>query len=288
MVDSSQGAEQPSELVYWWAPRGSERVFDLAGWPQEAIAMAKALLTEDGMAHSWEDACLVVDAEQRDDAAALLDEVVAASLPHLDEDSNRTAYELADWPDYELETLRAALEDAGVLFEWTDEDELLVYEADEARVDELFDRLDLRGPDPGVELDGEALTSLLTTLFVASDRLADNPDDADAVLDAHRSIQEVEQLAVPYGMNPDGWRVLVADAGELRRLIESEAAGEGEVGPRATATDVSPDSEQGAGGHIGGFEDDEEDEEEVAVELFGDDAIVAVAARVRDHLKRLL
>lgn len=252
--------------------------------------MAKALIEEDGLDHSWEGASIVVDAAHRDDVAGLLDEVVAASMPRLDGDSDRTAYDLSDWPDYEVEVLVGALEDEGILHEWTEEGELLVYEADEARVDELFERLDLRGPDPGVELEGEALSSLLTTLFMAAGTLADDPDDADAILSAHRSIQEVEQLAVPYGMNPDGWQVLVADATALRRLIESEAGGNTEVEPRRGEVGAETlgeadglDDADGADGDAAA--DGDEDD---AVELFGDDAIKAIAARLRDHLKRLL
>ncbi len=294
MTDASQGQDQPAELVYWWSPRGDERVFDLSGWPDDALAAAKAVIDEDGMAHSWEGTDLVVAAAQRDDAAALLDEVVAAAQPGLDADADRTGYDLTDWPDYELETLRVALEDAGIIYEWTEESELLVYEADEARVDELFDRLELRGPNPGVELDGEALTSLLTTLFMASDRLATDPDDANAILDAHRAVLDVEQLAVPYGMNGDAWQVLVADATELRRLVEDEAGGYTAVTPAAATSDAVDDDQDDAlddrqvDADDDGVVDAVLDEDEETVLLSGDEAIVAVASRLRDRLKRLL
>ncbi len=260
--------------------------------------MAKALLEEDGMAHSWEGASLVVDAAERDEAAALLDDVVLACEPRLDADADRTAYDLAGWPDYELELLRGALEDAELLFEWTDEDELLVYESDEQRVDELFERLDLRGPNAGVELDGEALSALLTTLFVASDRLTGNVDDTDAVLAAHRCILEVEELAIPYGMDPDGWEELVADARELRRLIEADAdADADDAGAPALNDDASTDdasTDDGSDGDMGGSEnamtakDDDDDLEEDEELLEGDEAIVAMAGRLRDRLKRIL
>ena len=294
----SEGAARPAQLVYWWAPRGSERVFDLAGWPDEALTMAKALLEEDGMAHSWEGDSLVVDAAERDEAAALLDDVVLACEPRLDADADRTAYDLAGWPDFELELLRGALEDAELLFEWTDEDELLVYESDEQRVDELFERLDLRGPNAGVELDGEALSALLTTLFVASDRLTGNVDDTDAVLAAHRCILEVEELAIPYGMDPDGWEELVADARELRRLIEADAdADADDAGAPALNDDAATDdaaADDGSDGDMGGSEnamtakDDDGDLEEDEELLEGDEAIVAMAGRLRDRLKRIL
>jgi hypothetical protein len=251
MTDAGDAEGQPVELAYWWAPRGDDRVFDLQTWPDEARATAQALLDEEGVTYRWEGRDLVVDAGAREDVAGILDEVVAANRPRLDLESNRTAYELGDWPDYEVETLQTALDDEGILHEWTEEGDLLVYEVDEARVDELFERLDLRGPDPGIELDGEALTNLLTTLFTASDRLARDAANADGVLDAHRSILELQQLAVPYGIPPDGWEALVADATELRRLLEAEAEGD----------DDDPAS---------------------------DEAVNEVAGRVRDRLRRML
>ncbi|MEZ5234628.1 MAG: hypothetical protein R2755_33615 [Acidimicrobiales bacterium] len=296
MTDAPQSPDQPGELVYWWSPRGDDRVFDLAAWPDEAVATARALLEEDGLEHSWEGASLVVAKERRDDAAALLDEVVAAAAMKLDADADRTAYDLSDWPDDEVETLREALEGAGILFEWTDDGELLVYEVDEQRVDELFERLDLHGPNPGIELDGESLTFLLTNLFMAAGTLAEDADDADAVLEGHRSILELEQLAVPYGMNRDAWGVLVADAVELRRLIEAEA-GEDKTAVRTgggSSADRRPLDDGPEGDDV--LEDEVDRLEQGALDdadgddvvLFGDEAIMAVAARVRDRLKRLL
>lgn len=250
MSDATEGASRPGELVYWWAPRGDERVFDLTGWPEEPRATLRALLEEEELPHTWEGSSLVVPASARQDVADVLDTVVTAARPRLDAETDRTAYELADWPDYEVETLQGALDDEGIVHEWSEDGELLIYEADEARVDELFERLDLRGPNPGIELDGESLTNLLTNLFTASERLARDADNADAVIEAHTAIVQLQELAVPYGMDPDGWADLVDDAGHLRSLLESEAEGD-----ESAATD---------------------------------DAVNAVAARVRDRLRRML
>ncbi len=300
MSETSEGSAQQAELVYWWAPRGDERVFDLQSWPEEALIMTKALFEEDGLEHSWEGNLLVVASAQRDDASALLDEVVLASLPRLDEEADRTAYDLAGWPDFELEQLRSALEGAGLLYEWTEEDELLVYESDEALVDDLFDRLGLRGPDAGVQLEGEALSELLTRLFMAADRLEGDQDDTNAILAAHESILEVETLAVPYGIQPDTWGEIVADAGDLRRLIEHGAdqdADDAGVPARildsadpadpVDADGVEEDAlEADSGDEDGpGDEDDDADDGEM---LFGDDAIKAVSASLRDRLRRIL
>lgn len=277
MADSSQGAGSPQPLVYWWQPQGRERLFDLSGWPEEALGVLRSSLEQDGLAHSWQDGKLVVDAAHREAVAALLDDIVAASIPRLDSESDRTAYDLGDWPDYEIEVLIGALEEAGIVHEWTDDGELLVYEADEVRVDELFDSLDLRGPDPGIELDGEALTDLLTDLFVAADKLAHDAGDANALIAAHNAILEVAQLAVPYGMNPDLWQALGADAAELRRRIEVEAgATDGRAGLREPALGADADADADDAGSGTG------------VQLDGDAAIEALAARVSDRLRRLL
>ncbi|MFN0028894.1 MAG: hypothetical protein ACKV2O_17165 [Acidimicrobiales bacterium] len=315
MSETSEGSAHQAELVYWWAPRGDERVFDLESWPEEALVMTRALFEEDGLEHSWEGNLLVVPAAQRDDAAGLLDEVVAASLPRLDEEADRTAYDLAGWPDFELEQLRSALDGAGLLYEWTDEDELLVYETDEALVDELFERLELRGPDAGVQLEGEALNELLTRLFMAADRLESDQDDTNAILSAHGSIQEVETLAVPYGIQPDTWDAIVADARALRRLIEHGAdqdADDAGVPARilheaddddATAEDeVVQDATEAAAvdeatidQHDDDADDDDADDDEAGdgddddeAMLYGDDAIRAVSTSLRDRLRRIL
>ena len=123
------------ELVYWWAPRGDERVFELPGWPTEARQLVRTLFAGSEVEHHWEGDKVVVRSESRDDAAALLDEIIAASRPQLDAEADRVGYELADWPPHEVERLQESLSELGIIYEFTAEEELLVYEGDEARVD---------------------------------------------------------------------------------------------------------------------------------------------------------
>ena len=145
--DPSATSGTSDGLVYWWAPRGDERVFDLVSWPPDALHVVRSLLEGAELEHRWEAGKLVVAAAQRQEVQELLDEVVAASRPRLEEDADRVAYELADWPADQLRELEAALDREGILAEWTEEGELLVYEIDEERVDALFEELDLHGPD---------------------------------------------------------------------------------------------------------------------------------------------
>lgn len=220
MSDANAGRSESGELVYWWSPRGDDRVFDLTGWPEEARDVVRSMLETSEVPHRWEDDMLVVDAADREDTQAVLDDVVAASRPRLEADEDRVAYDMTGWPDYELDALASALERDGILHEWTDDGELLVYEVDEPRVDALFEELDLLGPqEDKVRLDGEALTSLLTSAYVAVDRLSKHATDPDAVVAAATAAEDISDVAVPLGFDEGAWTRLVTQLSELRDVL---------------------------------------------------------------------
>ena len=177
----------------------------------------RSLLESAEVEHRWEAGKLVVDAPQRTEVQELLDEVVAASRPRLEADADRVAYELADWPAEELRELEAALDREGILGEWTEDGELLVYESDEERVDALFEELGLHGPDDRIELEGEELTGLLNDVYLATDRLARDARDPDAVVDTVTGAREVAGVAPPLGFDERAWEQLVGPAGRARR-----------------------------------------------------------------------
>ena len=221
-----------AELAYWWSPRGDERVFELPNWPAESRELARSLLLSSDVDHRWEAEKIVVPASARDEAAALLDEIIAASAEKLDGDSDRVAYELADWPPHEIDIVLTSLSESGIAHSFTEDAELLVYEGDEETVDALFEQLGLHGPNPGVEVDGETLTSLLDALYLASDKLARNANDPDGVVAAVGAAQELETLAVPFGFDHHAWQRMVDEASELSTILE-------EADDNSTDDDVS-------------------------------------------------
>ncbi len=226
------------ELVYWWSPRGDERVFDLAAWPEEATQLVRSMLEASEVPHRFEGGELIVASDQREETQELLDEVVAASRPTLEEDEDRVEYELSDWPPGEVAVLESALEEAGVVREWTEEGDLLVYAVDEERVDSLFDELGLRGPDDGtVALDGEELTELLNSLYLGADKLSRDPADPDAVIGFAAAAERVGDIAVPIGFDDDDWKRLQEDAVGLRGVLaDADATDDDEaVSERARA-----------------------------------------------------
>ena len=226
MSDEEGSAVSPAEgeLVYWWAPRGDERVFDLVSWPEDALHVVRSLLDSAEVEHRWEAGKLVVDAPQRTEVQELLDEVVAASRPRLEADADRVAYELADWPAEELRELEAALDQEGIVGEWTEDGELLVYESDEERVDALFEELGLHGPDDRVALEGEELTGLLNDVLLATDRLARDARDPDAVVGTVTGARQVAGVATPLGFDEHAWEQLSAQLAELGDVLEREDA----------------------------------------------------------------
>jgi len=226
-MGSTIEASDDGPLQSWWVPDGDARIFELPGWPDEPLEALRALLADEDVPHRWDDGRLVVDAERRDQVIAIVAAVVEAALPRFDPDRPHTVYELADWPEDELEALEATLAEEGVVHAWTDEVDLLVHDEDEEFVDEIFERLGLHGPESSDELTGAALTDLLTALFVASDRLARAPGDAPAVLDAHRSARAVATLQPPYGIDPVAWGAIVDAANAIVELVERAAGPDG-------------------------------------------------------------
>lgn len=226
-----------SEMVYWWSPRGDERIFELPNWPDEARELARTLFRGAELEHRWEADKIVVPSAQRDDAAALLDEIIAASHPSLDGEADRVAYDLAEWPPHEIEIVLTSLSESGIVHEFTDDAELLVYEGDEATVDALFEQLGLHGPNPGVELDGESLTALLDSLYSASDKLGKNANDPDGVVAAVRAADELESLAVPFGFDHHAWQRMVEETSQLSEILEEadDSSTDDEVSARARA-----------------------------------------------------
>ena len=85
----------------------------------------------------------------------------------------RTVYELADWLPDQRASLAFLLEEAGIAYDWED-DELLVPSDREDEVEALFDRVGGGGADEG---DEEAQYQAVAELFAACGRLAGDPTD---------------------------------------------------------------------------------------------------------------
>lgn len=119
---------------------------------------------------------------------------------------------------------------------WEVATHLVVGEADEERVDALLDEVEFPDELEAVDDDGEideAVYSVMGDLYVAADRLKDDPSDlgrAGELFDAADAAKALEEP--PFGVDPAVWRQVKDAASSLTQALESEADDD-EVAARA-------------------------------------------------------
>lgn len=173
-----------------------------------------------------------------------------------DEVDDVVVYELGDWTADQRGALETRLVAEGIEHGWEapgGDDvmqayeggqpweagcDLVVGEADEERVDELLDEIEFPDELEAVDDDGEldeAVYSVMGDLYVAADRLKDDPTDlarAGAVFDAADAARTLE--GVPFGVDPEVWRRVLELATSVTEALESEADDD-EVAARSAA-----------------------------------------------------
>ena len=190
--------------------------------------MMESLLLGAGLPHAWQGAVLVVREADEQQVDEFVDAVVVAAAPALAADAPRVAYELGDFDDDYVTQLTAALDAAGIVYGFDDDGDLEVAAADEARVDGLFDKLadGTDGDDSsefGSGLDGVDAHDVLSRLFGASDRLQRNPRDRKGNRNLTRGVDEIRQLALPFGFEARTWRAVLNQAEALADIVDSDA-----------------------------------------------------------------
>ncbi|MXZ98725.1 MAG: hypothetical protein F4Z23_06770 [Acidimicrobiaceae bacterium] len=249
----SDPADQDSDQDPGDGEVGEWLAYELHEWSLESRVMLQQLLTVDKVVHSWQGTTLMVHESLEEKVDSLVDEVdetekakEATSRPIGPEDS-LTAFELAEWSD----ALRAELverlvqarvphlldtegdvpeSDAaeGGADQETEPGEvcdLLVREADEDRVELVIDDLLAREEEAQFEeLDGLEVNELLSSLFVACDRLRKDPGDLDGVRGVTTNARRIARVRTPFGFSAPNWRDLRNSVGELLDLVASEDA----------------------------------------------------------------
>ena len=228
------------------AADGEWLAYEFHEWSLESRVMLAQLLTADKVVHSWQGTTLLIHESLEETVDSLVDEVEeterakeAISRPIGPEDE-LTAFELGEWP----EDLRAELVERlvqarvpHILDEAGSDDgapreedmeagevcDLLVREADEERVELVIDDLLAREEEASFEeLEGLEVNELLSSLFVACDRLRRNPGDADGVRGVAIHARRITGVRTPFGFAAPDWRNLRNAAGELLALVEGE------------------------------------------------------------------
>lgn len=195
--------------------------YDMAPWAGESRMLLGSLLDGEDIDHVWQGTTLVVHPDDEEVVDALLDAVAEAAVGALSRDRPRVVYEVGGWSAAMQTSLSQSLAVADIPYEWDENGDLVVYEDDEERVEQIFDAM----PDPddpdAVDADGIDVTATIFRLWEAAGDLAKRPDDAGAVLAAVEATGHLETLAVPFGFEPVVWRDLCARAGALRDALEA-------------------------------------------------------------------
>lgn len=229
--------------------------YELHDWAVESRVMVQQLLTAEGVPHAWQGTELLVPAAFEARTDALLEQVEVTTLPTLDPDLPKLAYDVEDWSDEQQTDLMAALEAAGVPYEFDEDGALVVHEEDEDRVEGLLDGIefpdaldadadwdeggaagddgddDADGEEGGEAYDGELpeAADLLSDLFVAADRLSHKATDAEGVLAVVDAAGAAPHVPLPYGFSRPVWSGIVSQAVGLRALLESSDATDDDI-----------------------------------------------------------
>ena len=204
----------------------AEVTYELHDWSHEARAMLEQLLAGSGIVRAWSGTTLAVDGSDEARVDELIDEVDTTIGAALDPDAERTVYEVNEWTMDQLGVLTSALGEAAIPYEFDIEGDLAVLAEDEERVEALLDSLDFGPVDSAMEDgdpdDGLETAEILSDLFVACDRLHNNPRDADGILGAVAAADRIEGRSLPFGYEPRVWNGLIERSLRLKSMLEDD------------------------------------------------------------------
>lgn len=190
--------------------------YDCSPWAQQTRQVLRSLLEDNEVPHAWEGTVLVVPGAVEQQVDDLVEAAMSTARSSLGSARPQVAYEVSVFSAGVQNTLVDDLVEARIPHEWDSDGDLVVHEEDAAAVEEIIDALG--EPDGGDELDGMELHERLNALFVSVDRLCRDARDAKAHKGLERTYDEVENLSVPFGVEPEVWLRLHR---ELAGLLEA-------------------------------------------------------------------
>jgi hypothetical protein len=212
---------------------GEQTAYEFADLNEEERFVVDRVLADAGVVHAWDGTSLVVapyDADEVDrllDGAADLDEHEGVDVDDvlLDDEAEQVVYDLEDWDADKRTELDGQLEAEGIAHAFDETGDLVVLAADEDRVDAIIDAIDFPDQldaDHDAPDEGLAAVEAMGALFVAVDRLKNDPADTTGTVDAVDAARRVAEHRTPFGFDPGAWDDIVGQAGALRRLLETE------------------------------------------------------------------
>ena len=232
-TDQLDGADAEGQIEY-----------ELHEWAMESRVMLQSLLESAGIRHAWSGTDLIVAAAFEARVDALVEQVEVTTLPTLDPDLPKLAYDVEDWTDEQQTLLMHALDEVAIAYEFDQDGALVVLEENEERVEAILDRIEFPdalpvddgvadededddgdGTDEGADvIDGLEAADVMSDLFVAADRLRKNARDAEGVLAMVERAGVAGRLRLPYGFSRAAWGDIVVQAVAVKDLLEGDDA----------------------------------------------------------------
>lgn len=225
-------------------PDATRVYYDLSKWTFDQQAELAAAMADAEVPHAWDDTELMVP-EASEQAADLviaevemrlgiesdptISELLESGEPPvaiaLADGVPTTEYDLDEWPAADRQSLSHALTGASIPFAW-DANVLLVGTTDESIVEQLLDDIE-RGEY--IDVDGEAdpaeqtSAEILTTFFLAGERLRRDPLDPDGLEQLLAATDEADPDVPPFGVQPRLWQQTCELADQLAdALVEDD------------------------------------------------------------------
>jgi hypothetical protein len=168
--------------------------------------------------------------------------VPSADRPEEPEDHEVVVYELDEWTAEERAELQLRLDAEHITHQWDTETELLVSEADEARVDAILDELvasDELAAEDDLGEDDEERYATMSDLFVAADRIAGTSSvDVDLGAAFVEAAAAVEGQPAPYGIDEFAWERIGELALTVTAALENEAGDDVVIRHASTLRDL--------------------------------------------------
>lgn len=226
--------------------------YDLSAWTWEQRAELSEAMAEADLPHHWDDDELVVPELVEARVDAVIERLEAELGPFavaLAEGAPSTEFGLDEWSAADRQVLSDALVESEVPFRWEGTTVVVAQDAEDA-VDDLLDAIEAGELLTADEQPGaEPPDGVLSSIFLAADRLAREPSDARSRTTLLDLDGVIDPQHPPYAFSPRTWNTVVRGVAGLARAIRGDAAdgAGGANGGDGAGNDV-PEVDELAGG----------------------------------------
>ena len=220
--------DAPTDVSNVGEPDDDQLAYEFHEWTGQGRSTLDGMLTRSGIDHAWQGATLIIKEADEDAVDEAVAEAEIVAMPTLDLTQPTMVYELGELDDDQHTRLLRRLGEQGISNAFDKNGDLFVYERDEAKVDEVFESLDVADADErefGAGVPGVDPVDVMSDLFVAAGRIRKNPNDAKGIVALVETASIVHQMTLPYGLGADVWGSVVDQSADLSDALSGEIEG---------------------------------------------------------------